>query len=130
MPEPQMDELSLNGLRYEAPHGWHEQERDPANPTLFEVDLVLTGEFRTAGENLSRVPDYETLEAEVRQVMNGQSRKLIETLCREIGERLLPHLERLPVGMLTVRVRKMPPPLQTPCDSAQIQMKWPVMSSR
>ena len=123
------DRLTLRGLRYRGLHGWYDRERVDGNS--FEVDLVVTGWFR-ASRTLGDVPDYERIEKRVRAVMEQPGERLLERLCERIGESVLTDLRGGGVGgggvvrfhELEVRVRKVPPPIETPCKHAEISMTW------
>lgn len=117
-----MDTLSLKALRYEAPHGFYEEERRRGN--TFEVDLVFEGDFREAGrtDDLEHALDYQQAEAAVRAVMEGPSVRLLETLALRIGERLA---EQHPqASRIEVAVRKMSPPLPAETSHSEIRMAW------
>ena len=123
---PGPDQLSIVGLQYEAHHGWYEVERDPTgSKNRFEVDVMVRGSFRYV-QDLSRVPDYETMDHLIRDVMHGPSEKLIETLCQKIGGAIKVYLDGSAVEYVEfdVALRKMPPPIQTPSRYAEIRMSW------
>lgn len=117
-----MDTLTLKGLRFEAFHGYFEEERKLGN--LFETDLTFHGNFRQAGEtdDLSLTIDYQKAEEIVRSVMEGPPVSLIETLCRNTGEKLFAEFEN--ANRIEVVIRKMNPPLQTPAACSEIRMTW------
>ena len=122
------DRLTLRGFRYRGFHGWYDQERVDGNS--FEVDLVVTGWFR-ASRTLGDVPDYERMERRVRAVMEQPGERLLERLCERIGEAVMDELRggigeggALRFHSLEVRVRKVPPPIETPCEHAEISLTW------
>lgn len=119
------DRLAIRGLRYRGLHGWYEVEREKGND--FEVDLEVTGRFREA-DDLTQVPDYQAMERVVREVMHGRNERLIERLCERIGEGIVAMFGREGSSPayreLVVRVRKCPPPIDTPCEHAEIEMRW------
>lgn len=118
-----MDRLTIHGLQYHGKHGWYDQEKIDGN--RFEVDLEVHGVFRGVTQ-LDQVADYEAMDQEIRSIMEGQSIDLIETICEQIGERLR---SMMPPGSktLSVRVRKVPPPIETPSAYAEIQMSWEIV---
>lgn len=117
-----MDTLTLKSLRYHARHGYYEEEREHGNE--FEVDLVFSLDLKPAGRKdyLSRTVNYEEAETVVRGVMEGPSRKLIETVALEIGEALFETFEH--ARKLEVRVRKLDPPLETSATYSEVGMTW------
>lgn len=117
-----MDRLTLKGLSFRGLHGYYEEERQSGNN--FEVDLVFSADLRRAGEtdNLADTIDYQQASETVRSIMEGPSVKLIETLTKQIGDRLF---EQLPnVQRLEVSVRKIHPPLDIKTEYSEIQMIW------
>ncbi|NGP78105.1 dihydroneopterin aldolase [Balneolaceae bacterium YR4-1] len=117
-----MDKLTLKGLRFHAPHGYYEEERIEGND--FEVDLVFYADLSEAGrsDDLSQTIDYQKAETAVKNIMEGTSVKLIETLTLRIGEQVFetfPNLQKLEVS-----VRKMEPPIETKAEYSEVQMTW------
>ena len=117
-----MDTITIKGLQFSGKHGFYESERKKGN--RFELDIIAKGEFRKAAENddLLKTFNYEAAEQIAEEVFSGESRKLIETLCAEIGDKLFdthPFLISLEVAL-----RKMKPPIKTPVEYAEIRLLW------
>jgi len=117
-----MDTLTLKDLRFEASHGVYGEERRQGNQ--FQVDLIFSVDLREAGESdqLADTIDYQKAAAVVRKVMEGPSRRLIETLTRQIGDQLFelfPQAEQLQVS-----VRKLSPPLSMETAYSETSMSW------
>lgn len=117
-----MDTLTLKGLRYTAGHGYYNHEREKGN--RFEVDIILKCDLKRAAESddLAETVNYERIDELASQVMNGPPVALIETLTKNIGERLFSAFPR--VKELVVRVRKMNPPLDTETEYSEVEMRW------
>lgn len=117
-----MDTLTLKGLSFSAKHGYYEEERKHGNE--FEVDLVFKANLRNAAhrDNLEQTIDYQKAEAIVKEIMLGDSVKLIETLCLSIGEALFDAFGN--VSSLNVSVRKLNPPLETNTKFSEVSMSW------
>jgi dihydroneopterin aldolase len=117
-----MDTLTLKKLHFTAYHGFYEEERRKGND--FEVDLTFVGDLKSAGESdqLEDTIDYQQAEQIVKEVMEGPSRKLIETLAKNIGDQLFSRLEQ--AHSLQVAVRKLSPPLDVETAYSEIQMTW------
>ena len=117
-----MDKLTLKGLSYRGKHGYHEEERIEGND--FEVDLVFWADLDRAGrsDELSHTLDYQRAEQLVREIMEGPSLKLIETLAHRIGEKLFDELQE--IEKLQVKVRKLNPPLPSPTNYSEICKTW------
>lgn len=118
-----MDTITIKSLQYEALHGVYDSEWQRGN--RFEVDLIIQTVLEQAGrqDDLSKTLDYSKAESVVREIMKGQSVKLIETLTQKIGEALIMKFEM--IRHLTVKVRKINPPMQANCAFAEVEMSWP-----
>lgn len=118
-----MDRITLKSLAFHAKHGHNEQER--INGNQFEIDIEAYGAFRHVAEQddgLHQTFDYAKAEEIARRVMLGTSRKLIETLCKDIGDQIF--TEFTIVRALSVSVRKLRPPIQTDAAYAEITLEW------
>lgn len=116
------DTITLKSLALHAKHGYYDEEREKGN--RFEIDLTASGNFRRSsdGDDLTQTFDYEKAEQVVLDVMNGPPEKLIETLCQKIGNHLFSEFTM--IKALSVTVRKLNPPIQTPAAYAEITMRW------
>lgn len=118
-----MDRITIKSLSFHAKHGHNEQERIDGNQ--FEIDIVAFGAFREVADQddgLHQTFDYAKAEEIARSVMFGTSRKLIETLCKEIGDRIFSEFSI--AQSLSVSVRKLSPPVQTDAAYAEITLEW------
>lgn len=118
-----LDRITLKSLSYHAKHGYDDQERIDGN--YFEVDVTAYGAFRAASnqdDNLQHTFNYQRAEELVSSVMKGKPRKLIETLCSDIGEHIF---EEFSIAQtLEVSVRKLSPPIKTDSAYAEITLEW------
>ncbi|SMO60695.1 dihydroneopterin aldolase [Fodinibius sediminis] len=117
-----MDTLTLKSLSFKAFHGYYEEERQQGNH--FEIDLVFRTNLRPAGKSdrLEDTIDYQKATDIVREVMEGPSQKLIETLTKHIGDRLFAAFPR--AEQLEVAVRKLAPPLDIETTYSETRMSW------
>lgn len=122
-----MGTIKLNRLSFKAKHGFYDYEREEGNH--FEVDLEFTYPLLPSAQNddLEKTLDYEAAQNIVKSVMEGPSCKLIETLTYAIGQKLFNHFSAL--RSLTVTVRKLNPPMDISCESAETTLSWPLSSS-
>jgi dihydroneopterin aldolase len=83
------DILRLKGMVFHARHGSLSPERELDQ--RFEVDLEILGNFKKAAQtdSLKEAVDYRTLHQVVKQIMEGSSKKLLETLAETIASELL-----------------------------------------
>ena len=83
------DKLRLKGMMFHARHGSLQPERELDQQ--FQVDLEIYGNFRKAAEtdNLKEAVDYRTLHQTVKNIIEGPSKHLLETLAENIAKDLL-----------------------------------------
>lgn len=117
-----MDTITLKSLTFHAKHGFYEAERKEGNH--FELDVIAEGDFKPSikADNLDQTFNYEWVDQVAAEVFNGKPEKLIEALCFRIGEKIFN--KSLNISKLTVSVRKMNPPIQSPAKYAEIMMEW------
>ena len=98
------DEIVLEGLRFYGYHGVHPEEQRLGQ--RFVVDVALAVNLRAAGErdDLAETVSYSAAYAEIRRVVEGTPRRLIEAVAEEIAAVLLALDER--VQRVSVRVAK------------------------
>jgi len=103
------DRIELRAMRFEGRHGVLPQEAAEAQP--FEVDVVLELGLVAAGrrDDLARTVDYGAVFAIARDVVEGSHVGLLETLAERIAAAVL--AAHTSVAAVTVRVRKMRPPI-------------------
>lgn len=118
-----MDIITIKGLEYRGKHGFYSNERKSGNS--FELDVIAKGDFKQAIKNndLKQTFNYELVTDVADNVFNGQSEYLIETLCNKIGDGIFSKTGSF-VKILTVKVRKVHPPIKTTAAYAEIEMTW------
>jgi dihydroneopterin aldolase len=102
------DCLRLCGLSFYGYHGVSAAEKETGR--VFEVDCELEVDLAEAGHSDSLVDtiDYGAVYAVIREMVEGKAYALIETLAGELAAKIL---DSFPVYRVTLRVRKMNPPL-------------------
>lgn len=103
------DRIELRAMRFSGRHGVLPSEAEEAQP--FEVDVVLELGLIAAGQrdDLGRTVDYGMIFELARGVVEGPHVALLETLAERIAATVL--AGHASVAAVTVRVRKMRPPL-------------------
>lgn len=109
-------------MQFQAKHGFYESERKQGN--LFELDFYMKGLFAKAADRdeLSETVDYQLLEEIASKVMYGPSCRLIETLCKKIGDQIFSNFEQ--ILFLELALRKINPKLKRSVEYAEIRMQW------
>ncbi|MCK4606285.1 MAG: dihydroneopterin aldolase [candidate division Zixibacteria bacterium] len=102
------DIIRLAGMSFYGYHGVTAAERETGR--VFEVDCELEVDLADAGKSdrLTDTVDYSKAYAIVKEIIEGKAFSLLEGLAGEMTARLL---EQLPVYRVTLRVRKLNPPL-------------------
>jgi 7,8-dihydroneopterin aldolase/epimerase/oxygenase len=119
--DPMTDRIVLTNMVFEGRHGVLPQEK--VEPQPFEVDVELHLDLRPAGQadDLARTIDYRAVFEVCREVVEGPTRELIESLAETIAERLLAG----PGGRadwVVVRVRKPQVSLPGRLDCAAVEI--------
>jgi dihydroneopterin aldolase len=100
-----MDRILLEGMSFQGRHGVRPEERK--RPQEFKVDIEVDCDLSEPGktDRVEDTVDYRQLRAIAKEVIEGESHKLMETLAARIAERVL-HLAR--VAGVSVRIAKRP----------------------
>lgn len=117
---PVGDRVEVRGLRIEAVHGVGEAEQRNAQPFEVDLDLYLAAPGGAAGsDDLSATADYAAAIEAAARVLEGPSRRLLETLAEDVAAAVLadPHL-----AAVTVWVRKLRPPVPRDLRSAAVRI--------
>jgi dihydroneopterin aldolase len=116
------DRIVLTNMVFQGRHGVEEAER--SNPQPFEVDVEIHLDARPAGlaDDLSRTVDYREVFDICRSIIEGPSRKLIETLAESIARAVLEGSAATGATEVVVRVRKPEAPLPGQLDHAAIEI--------
>ena len=114
-----MDEIELEGMVFSGRHGVRPAERE--KPQEFKVDVKLDADLAEAGrtDSVTDTVDYRLVYAIAREVIEGESAQLIETLAGKIADRVM-GLEN--VVAVSVRVTKRPESMR-PIDGASVKIR-------
>ena len=113
------DWVRLLGMVFYACHGVNEWEK--VAPSRLEVDVEMKTDLSRPGrsDDLAETIDYGAVYAAVAEVMNGESRNLLERLGTQIAVKVL---TGWPCELVRVRVRKPHPPIGGVCATAEIEL--------
>jgi dihydroneopterin aldolase len=102
------DIIRLNGLSFYGYHGVTAAEKETGR--LFEVDCEVEVDLADAGQtdSLTDTIDYEQIYNVIKDIVEGKAFSLLEGLAKEIAGRIL---EQFPIYRITLKVRKMNPPI-------------------
>lgn len=113
-----MDRILLEGMSFQGRHGVRPAEREV--PQEFKVDIEVDCDLSEPGssDRIEDTVDYRKVRTIAKEVIEGESQKLLETLAGRIAEGVL----KLPrVGGVSVRVAKQPDSMQ-PIDAAAVRI--------
>ncbi|HHM23861.1 MAG TPA: dihydroneopterin aldolase [Bacteroidetes bacterium] len=114
-----MDVIRLLNMAFFGFHGVHEEEHRLGQ--RFEVDLELFLDLSAAGntDDPARTVDYSLVYELVEEIVIEREYRLLEGLAEEIAGKIL---ERFPVEMVTVRVRKPNAPVRGILDAVEVEI--------
>jgi 7,8-dihydroneopterin aldolase/epimerase/oxygenase len=113
-----MDRILLEGMSFQGRHGVRPAEREV--PQEFKVDVEVDCDLSEPGKSdrIEDTIDYRQIRSVVKDVIEGESQKLLETLAARIADRVL---EIPRVGGVTVRIAKRPQSMQ-PIEAAAVRI--------
>lgn len=113
-----MDRILLEGMSFHGRHGVRPAEREQPQEfkVTVEVDCDLSEPGRT--DRIEDTLDYRRIRAIAKEVIEGESHKLIEALATRIADRVV-ELPR--VAEVSVRIAKRPESMQ-PIDAAAVRI--------
>lgn len=113
------DRIVLANMRFQGHHGYHEVERQTAQP--FDIDVELVLDLGPAGttDDLDRSVDYSRIYDDVRRIVEGTTSRLLETIAESISQAALADPR---VTEVVVRVRKPTVKLGGPLDYAGVEI--------
>jgi dihydroneopterin aldolase len=113
-----MDRIQLEGMSFQGRHGVRDAEREHAQE--FKVDIEVDCDLGEPGrtDKLADTIDYTRIRAIAKQVVEGESVQLLETLATRIADRVL-QIAR--VNAVSVRIAKRPASMQ-PIDAAAVRI--------
>ncbi|TMW69932.1 dihydroneopterin aldolase [Alteribacter natronophilus] len=116
-----MDKIFVTGMAFWGYHGVFEEENKLGQRWYADVTLEL--DARPAGENddLDATVNYAEVYEKVKEVIEGDPVKLVETLCERTAENLLSSFKT--VEACTVKVIKPDPPIPGHYDSVAVEIR-------
>ncbi len=114
----EVDRIDLEGMVFSGRHGVRPAERE--KPQEFKVDVKLDADLAEAArtDSVGDTVDYRLVYAIAKEVIEGESVQLIETLAGKIADRVL-GLKK--VAAVSVRVTKRPESMR-PIDGASVKI--------
>ena len=114
-----MDVIRLNNMVFYGYHGVSAEEKETGR--RYEVDCELEADLAPPGQtdSLKDTVDYVAVYQKIEEIVEGKAFSLIESLAASIGDAIL---EEFPVFRVTLRVRKVIPPIRGTIDNIEIEV--------
>lgn len=116
-----MDQIELKGMDFYGYHGCLPEETKKGQHFL--VDLTLQLDLQTAGEtdDLEQTVDYALVYDMVKEIVEGETKKLIEAVAEEIATAVLENFPQ--VQQLGVTVHKPAAPINGPFADVAVHLE-------
>ncbi|MDR7074880.1 dihydroneopterin aldolase [Fictibacillus barbaricus] len=115
-----MDKIYVNGMKFYGYHGVFPEEQKLGQ--RFNIDVMLTLDLSKAGlsDDLDATVNYKEVYDAVKEIMEGDSVKLLESLAESISATLLGKFTS--IDETTVKVIKPDPPIPGHYDSVAVEI--------
>ena len=114
------DKILLNGAHFFARHGVSDDEQRTGGRYVVDVELNRDLARAATSDDLVDTISYADVYNSVREIVEGKSFRLIETLAEHIAQTLL---ARYSAESVMVRVKKQPPPTNGIIDFAGVEIR-------
>ncbi len=113
------DIIRMTGMSFYGYHGVSAAERETGR--MFEVDCELEVDLAEAGQSdqLTDTVDYAHVYETIRETVEGKAFSLLERLAGELAARVL---DRFGVYSVTLRVRKLNPPVRGGVKHIEVEL--------
>ncbi len=98
------DKILLTGIEIFGHHGCSEEEQQRGQVFITDIELGLDLSKAGKSDEISDTVDYAAVMEEIKKIVGGKPRKLIETVAEEIAETLLQNFPLL--ENVKVKIRK------------------------
>jgi 7,8-dihydroneopterin aldolase/epimerase/oxygenase len=114
-----MDVIRLNDMVFYGYHGVTAAEKETGR--RFEVDCELETDLAPPGQSdsLTDTIDYVAVYNRIREIVEGKAFSLLEKLAVFLADEIL---REFPVFKVTIRVRKIIPPITGTIDNIEIEV--------
>ena len=113
------DKILLTGAQFFAHHGVTDDEQRLGGRYVVDVELHYDLAHSAAGDSLEDTISYADVYRTVREIVQGKSFRLVETLAETLAQTLLADY---PAEAVMVRVKKQPPPMDAIVEYAGVEI--------
>ena len=114
------DKIILTGLEIKGRHGCSEEERKYLQPFVVDVELYFDLSRAGKSDDLGDTIDYTAVISDIKKIVGGTSRNLIETVAQEIADLLLRRY--LLLDGVKIILRKTNPPVKEKFAGAAVEI--------
>ena len=114
------DVILLNGMEFMGRHGCSEEERKYLQPFIVDVELYLDLSKSGKSDKLTDTVDYVQVFNEVKRIVTGTPRNLIETVAEDISRSLLKQF--INIETLKITIHKPAAPISETFNGAAISI--------
>lgn len=114
------DKIFLTGIELFGRHGCTAEERKYTQPFIVDAELWLDISKAAATDDLADTIDYVSVLADIKAIVEGTSRNLIETVAHEIAAELLSKYQIL--DAVKIILRKVAPPVNEKFSGAAVEI--------
>lgn len=115
-----MDVIRLKNMTFYGYHGVSAAEKETGRRYEVDCDLYLDLTLPATTDKLSDTVNYAQVYSIVEEVLNGKRYSLLESIAAEIASRVL-KLDH--IKQVSVRVRKMIPPIPGNLDHIEVEIQ-------
>jgi len=114
-----MDVIRLNNMVFYGYHGVLAAEKETGR--RFEIDCELEADLASPGQtdSIKDTVDYVAVYQKIKDIVEGKAFSLIEGLAISLADAIL---KEFPVFRVTLRVRKIIPPIPGTIDNIEIEV--------
>ena len=114
------DKIILTGIEIKGRHGCSEHERQHEQPFIVDAELYLDLSRASKTDDLGDTVDYAQVISDIKKIVGGTPRNLIETVAQDICEILLRKYFLL--EGLKITIHKPDPPIEEKFAGAAVQI--------
>ena len=114
------DVILLNGMKFMGRHGCSEEERKHLQPFIVDVELYLDLSKSGKSDDLADTVDYVQVFNEVKKIVTGTPRNLIEAVAEDIAGSLLKQF--IQIESLRITIHKPAAPIAETFNGAAVSI--------
>ena len=114
------DVILLNDMEFMGRHGCSEEERSHLQPFIVDTELYLDLSKAGNSDKLTDTVDYVQVFKEVKRIVTGTPRNLIEAVAEDIAQSLLKQF--IQIEMLKITIHKPAAPIAETFNGAAVSI--------